>query len=119
MRGELTMTIICRDCEHQYGAWRAHCPACGSEAPRAAREAMLKPREDAKPKRERAPREDACIFCHRKGAKDRCPHCNERIHHNCQGIHSEPCKQFQVERQAIIGGANVAREINTLLGRTS
>lgn len=123
----LTMTIVCRDCTNQFGAWRAHCPACGTLAPRAAREALLQPHDDATtPKRVvRAPRvcETSCTFCFRRGAKDRCPHCNELIHKNCQGLHNAPCLEFQVQRLSAINALDntdaIVQHVNKIIGGRS
>lgn len=103
---ELTMTVICQaPCDNQYGAWRTQCPVCGRQTPKKAHEAAVKPttrQHVVRTVRTREPHATACVFCHRRGAKEQCAHCNEKIHHNCQGLHGDACKQFQVERQVEI-----------------
>lgn len=88
---ELKMTVVCKDCQHQFGAWRDRCPACGTS-----HEVKQQPAFNA-PKVVRERRANECIFCRRRGAKKRCPHCNELIHPGCLGLHTEPCARFQVE----------------------
>jgi hypothetical protein len=98
---ELTMTIICKMCETQFGTWRPRCPTCGTAPPvTLAQNAprIVKPRER---------QANECIFCHRRNAKDRCPHCNEPIHRDCKNSHGPRCEQFQVDRQVEI--ARVSR----------
>lgn len=118
---ELKMTVICHaPCDNQYGAWRQHCPVCGHETPKGAHDNALRtsPTFDKnntrgastravrtfvhRVTRVREAHPTACVFCHRRGARERCAHCNEMIHHNCQGIHGSACAQFQVDRQAEI-----------------
>lgn len=88
---ELTMTVICKSCQHQYGAWRDRCPACGTKTPVKVQLAAVR--------KTRQPRTSAsqCVFCRHRGAKQRCPICNEQIHGTCIGLHKPECEQFQRE----------------------
>lgn len=98
---ELTMTLMCKMCSNQYGAWRPRCPTCGELTPvtaSAAAPRVNRPRLVVSHER----KQDECILCRRRKAKDRCPHCNEAIHRNCLGVHKDDCEKFQVERAAEI-----------------
>lgn len=106
---ELTMTVICKTCEHQYGAWRSQCPACGTSTPVKARVEQFRnaPRVRApKPARITG---SACCFCRVRGAKGRCPICNELVHGTCLSLHTPDCEQFQrdviLETVRAMGGA--------------
>jgi len=105
-RRELVMTVICKTCDHQYGAWRPHCPVCRTSTPR-------KIHEEATPQIRRAvtrrvkqlvKRESktTCIFCRQRGAKQQCAHCNELIHGTCVGLHTPECLEFQKQRDVAI-----------------
>lgn len=101
VNGELKMTVLCV-CGNQYGAWRPRCPACGKGIPVTIAEVARKAMNPPRIKHERERRQNECIFCHRGKAKERCPHCNEPVHRNCQGLHGGDCAQFQQARQAEI-----------------
>lgn len=113
---ELKMTVVCKSCDNQYGAWRAQCPACGTRShykePEPERPARVKRSEATRP-----PREHECILCRRGNSQERCPSCNEEIHTRCLKYHIEPCKQFVAERDAILaalpaeGEAAIARAV--------
>jgi hypothetical protein len=96
----LTMTLICKTCGSQYGAWRHQCPTCGTMTP------VSRKQDDARIKQARAPRrkketKDPCILC-RKRVKPKklatCPHCNEKVHKACLPLHVDECAKFQVLR---------------------
>lgn len=102
---ELTMTIICA-CGNQFGAWRSHCPACGTGTPPSKREILNTPREvTRRVKRAVVAREPVwheCVFCRLRGAKaHRCPICNQPVHANCRISHEPRCKEFQTEVAAL------------------
>ena len=104
---ELRMTIVCKACNNQFGAWRTHCPACNESVPRSVRDAMLAPRPSEVGKAPREPKHrrvknvrHQCTFCRRANADERCPHCNEEIHAVCRRLHDVDCALFQVEREA-------------------
>lgn len=103
-RGELKMTVICKSCEHQYGAWRPRCPACGTSTPIKVQETFNKPRIV------KAPRTSSsqCAFCRVRGAKQRCPICNELVHGTCQTLHQPECEQYQ--RDVAMEAARLAKE---------
>lgn len=96
-RRELIMTVICKSCEHQYGAWRPRCPACGTSTPVKVQEEQFK--NTARIRQARQPRTSTsqCAFCRVRGAKQRCPICNELVHGTCLGLHQPECEQFQRE----------------------
>jgi hypothetical protein len=102
---ELKMTLICKTCTHQYGAWRPRCPACGTSTPVSQQQpASFNPPRPTKARSEKSKTE--CIACRHRGAKERCPHCNELIHTTCLTVHVDDCKQFQVEREAMLKQVN-------------
>jgi len=94
----LTMTLICKTCGSQYGAWRRQCPTCGSHTP----VSVIRKEEQRTraPKRKREVK-DPCILC-RKRVKPKklatCPHCNEKVHKACLPLHVDECAKFQVLR---------------------
>lgn len=90
---EPKMTVVCKACQHQFGAWRKRCPACGTNSDYKEPEAFNKP----KLKREKPRKLNECIFCRRRGAKEKCPSCQEPIHKNCKGLHVDPCREFVKE----------------------
>lgn len=100
---ELKMTVVCKSCDNQYGAWRTHCPACGTMSdyrapePERAKEPRQKRSEAQRPKREHE-----CILCRRGNSQERCPSCNEEVHTRCLKYHLDPCKLFVAEREAIL-----------------
>lgn len=99
---ELTMTVVCKSCSHQYGAWRDRCPACGTRTPPPPVKVQAE-REKRKRQHERRESKTQCIACRQRGAKKmRCPFCDERIHHTCLSLHVEECKQFQRDREAAL-----------------
>lgn len=106
---DLVLTLICK-CGNQYGKWRPHCPVCREPTPRKAQdeyETTTNPRVRRAVTRKvkelvRRESKTQCIFCRHRGAKQRCPHCNEMIHGTCLGLHVAECQQFQVERDAAI-----------------
>jgi hypothetical protein len=95
------MTVICKSCEHQYGAWHSRCPASGTSTPVKVQVEQFKARR---------PRTSTsqCVFCRTRGAKSRCPICNERIHGTCLGLHQAECEQYQrdvaLESAKLAGG---------------
>jgi hypothetical protein len=103
---ELTMTVICKTCDNQYGAWRPHCPVCRTATPKKAHEEATPRvrREVTRRVKEYVVRESKtlCVFCRQRGAKQRCTHCNELIHGTCVGLHAPECIKFQQERDAAI-----------------
>lgn len=101
---ELKMTIICpAPCGEQYGAWRPHCPVCRRATPKVHFEAAVSPAKVTRaPRQQRERKANECIFCFRRKAKERCPHCGEPIHRVCRGVHEIDCAAFQVARQAEI-----------------
>ena len=109
------MTMACPECGDQFGLWRPRCPACGWTVPYDVRQKALEPGERAgterKSKSEKKTRipdqkkANQCILCRRKAKPTkkstmRCPHCSEPVHVVCFRMHEEPCKQFQLDRQA-------------------
>jgi hypothetical protein len=94
---ELTMTVICKSCEHQYGAWRPRCPACGTSTPVKVQLEQFHNTPRARKAREARTSTSQCVFCRDRGAKQRCPICNERVHGTCLGLHQPECEQFQRE----------------------
>jgi hypothetical protein len=88
---ELTMTIICKMCETQFGSWRPQCPTCGTTPPVVAVVNL--------PRKPRERKVNECIFCHRRNAKECCELCGEPIHRDCKNSHGPRCEQFQVERK--------------------
>jgi predicted amidophosphoribosyltransferase len=106
---ELLMTVVCKSCDNQYGAWRAQCPACGTKSHYRAPEPEKKPRqkrtEAMKPRREHE-----CILCRRDKSDQRCPSCNEEIHTRCLKYHRADCEKFVAEREAILASLPTAGE---------
>jgi hypothetical protein len=99
---ELKMTVVCRSCDNQYGAWRPHCPACGTKSHYRAPEPEKKEPRQKRSEAQRPKRDNECILCRRGGSQERCPSCNEEVHTRCLKYHINPCKQFVAERDAII-----------------
>lgn len=101
----LTMTVVCKSCGHQYGAWRPRCDACGTATPITIREEQAKFKN---PPRVRTPKpvKNPCCACRQKGANDTCPTCNEPIHRTCKGLHAADCAAFQAERERLIKEAS-------------
>jgi hypothetical protein len=98
---ELKMTVVCKSCTHQYGAWRDRCPACGTDTPRAP--VFNAPR--VTPARRVTPASGPlCIFCQLGSRKTMatCEHCNEPIHPTCKSLHADSCQQFQRDRVAAL-----------------
>lgn len=95
---ELKITLICKTCENQYGKWRSHCPVCRTPTPKT--EEFNTPRVVVA--RKQRDSKSQCIFCRHRGAKHECPHCNEKIHRTCLGLHAPECQQFQIEREKLI-----------------
>lgn len=108
----------CRDCGHEYGTFRARCPACGTPGPTPTRclhgidarfcavctgttRAVTQARAT---RAERRDKPDACILCRRRVKPNKrgttCPHCNEKIHVACLELHRAACLKFQFEREA-------------------
>lgn len=90
------MTVKCKDCQHEFGAWRDRCPACGTHNQVPADPVFNAPRVK-KEKRPRERRPDECIFCWSRvkpKQKASCPSCNELIHKRCLSLHEDPCKMF-------------------------
>ena len=96
---ELKMTVTCKACEHQYGAWRERCPACGTltpPPPKAERERTARERNaETRAVKQRVRSLTECIFCQLRGAKETCPHCDEKIHRTCLRLHVGDCERFQ------------------------
>ena len=67
-RGELTMTVICKSCEHQYGAWRPRCPACGTSTHVKAQVEQFKNKARVTKAREPRTSTSQCVFCRTRGA---------------------------------------------------
>lgn len=88
---ELTITLICKDCSHQYGRWRPRCPACGTPKPveEIRREVKLTTKQ-----RERKPRmiKKPCAMCGLGGAKRLCLVCGASLHRHCLTVHERRCK---------------------------
>jgi len=107
---ERTMTVECKSCGHEYGAWRSHCPACGQSMTLAQHNKVNKavaPVRVKKAKRKDIKKHtDECILCRRRakaGKKNTttCPHCNEPVHKACLEHHRQPCLTFQLEVEAM------------------
>ena len=96
MEKELKVTKLCEVCSNQYGLFRTQCPACGTKNVHHVSSAPPPKPTIARKVRDRRP--DECIFCYRRKAKAKCPHCDEPIHNVCRGLHEGPCAAFQVER---------------------
>lgn len=109
MDKELKVTKLCEVCSNQYGLWRAQCPACGTKNVQQAAAIGAKPKPTlARKVRDRGP--DECIFCYRRKAKEKCPHCDEPIHRVCRGLHEAPCAAFQVERKKAMEALNANQQ---------
>lgn len=95
----LTMTIVCRDCEFQYGVWRVECPTCGTLNNRRKAAITVVPKE-----RRVAQRALPCTLCRRtvKDGVNRCPQCNELVHTACLPLHAADCSKFQLECQTAL-----------------
>lgn len=102
---ELTLTIICTSCEHQYGVWRPRCPACGTDTPVKAqpinKPRLIRPRTSG----------TQCAFCRLSGAKSRCAVCNELVHGTCLSLHVPECEQYQ--REVAVEAARLAKGVRT------
>jgi hypothetical protein len=108
---ELKMTVVCKACENQYGAWRPRCPTCGTSTPIRVQEEQRKAAAPPRAVRERQRKANDCILCRRRVKNaQRCPHCDEPIHRSCLHLHGADCAKFQVERvreeTRLNGGAN-------------
>lgn len=99
---ERTMTIECKSCSNEYGAWRSHCPACGTLSDYVPPEEKKEKEKRVKSEATRPPREHECILCRRPKSDTRCPSCNEEIHTRCLKYHKADCDKFVAEREAIL-----------------
>lgn len=95
----LTMTVLCKSCGHQYGAWRPRCEACGTATPPPPK-AFNPPKISKRQVLGEVTKtcRTQCTFCRQRGAHERCKHCNELIHRSCFGLHEPECIQFQRDR---------------------
>lgn len=112
---ELKMTVVCRSCDNQYGAWRTHCPACGTTSHYKAPAPEKKERHQKRSEAQRPKREHECILCRRGNSSMRCPSCTEEIHDRCLKYHIDDCVKFVLERDAVynaalVSGAAMAKE---------
>lgn len=90
---ERKITIECSACAHVFGVWRDRCPACGTEMTWQEKARYAPPPTPARKQREvKSP----CIVCRQRGAKKRCPHCDEMVHGVCLALHANDCAEFQV-----------------------
>jgi hypothetical protein len=107
---DLKVTKLCEMCQFQYGRWRQQCPGCGHKNEHQPAPVGEKPRpKPVLARKTRDRRADECIFCYRRKARQRCPHCNESIHPVCRGLHEGPCAAFQIERNKALDALGVKR----------
>lgn len=84
----------CTCCQHRFGAWRPRCPACGTANDHAnAKPVPMQPPPRTPRERKRHPTQ--CVFCQRRGSRDRCAKCKGPVHHTCKRVHEERCTGAQ------------------------